>query len=193
MSVPDFQSFMLPLLRRCADGEEHPLAFFRAQLAGDLAISQEDTKEKLPSGTQTKYENRISWAAIYLHRGGCLERLRRGVFRITARGQKILADKPEKITIKMLNQFPEFKAFHQGTTSAPTNEPKADVGTGTDAEDTQTPEETLETSYQALQNSLANEILDAVRKMTPEAFEQLVVTLLVAMGYGGSLQDAGKR
>ena len=67
------------------------------------------------------------------------------------------------------------------------------MGTGTDAEDTQTPEETLETSYQALQNSLANEILDAVRKMTPEAFEQLVVTLLVAMGYGGSLQDAGKR
>lgn len=183
---------MLPFLRRCADGEERPLAFFRAQLAGDLAISQEDAKEKLPSGTQTKYENRIYWAAIYLHRAGCLERVRRGVFKITARGQKILADKPEKITIKLLNQFPEFKVFHQGKAAAPTVEPVAAPGTGTEADDTQTPEETLESSYQALLNSLANEILDAVKKMTPEAFEQLVVTLLVAMGYGGSLQDAGK-
>ena len=72
MSVPDFQSFMLPMLKRCADGEEHPLAFFLAQLAGDLAISQEDTKEKLPSCTQTRYQNRIYLAALYLHRAGCL-------------------------------------------------------------------------------------------------------------------------
>src|ERR1035437_1022999 len=192
MSVPDFQSFMLPLLKRCADGEEHPLAFFRAQLAGDLAISQEDTKEKLPSGTQTRYQNRIYWAAIYLHRAACLERVRRGVFKTTVRGQKVLAEKPEKITIKLLNQFPEFKVFHQGKAAVPRTEPAAGLGTGSDTEDTQTPEETLENSYEALQNSLANEILDAVRKMTPEAFEQLVVSLLVAMGYGGSLQDAGK-
>ena len=180
------------MLKRCADGEEHPLAFLRGQLAGDLGISQEDTKEKLPSGTQTRYENRIYWAAIYLHRAGCLERVRRGVFKITVRGHKMLADKPEKITIKLLNQFPEFKVFHQGKAATPTTEPTAGTGTGTETDDTQTPEETLENSYQALQNSLANEILDAVRKMTPEAFEQLVVTLLVAMGYGGSLQDAGK-
>ena len=192
MSVPDFQSFMLPLLKRCANGEEHPLAYFRAQLAGDLAISEEDTQEKLPSGTQTKYENRVRWAAIYLHRAGCLERVRRGVFKITVRGQKILSDKPGRITVKLLNQFPEFKVFHQGKAADNTTEPPAGPSTGTETEDTQTPEEALESSYQALQNSLANEILDAVKKMTPEAFEQLVVTLLVAMGYGGSLQDAGK-
>jgi restriction system protein len=169
-----------------------PLAFFRAQLAGALSISQEDTKEKLPSGTQTKYDNRVNWAAMYLHRAACLERVRRGVFKITLRGQKILADMPEKITIKLLNQFPEFKVFHQGTASTPATELRAGVSAGTDTEDAQTPEETLESSYQALQNSLANEVLDAVRKMTPAAFEQLVVILLVAMGYGGSLQDAGK-
>ncbi len=193
MSVPDFQSFMLPMLKRCADGGEHPLAFFLAELAGDMAISQEDTKERLPSGTQTRYQNRVYWAAVYLHRAGCLERVRRGVFKITVRGQKILADKPEKITIKLLNQFPEFKVFHQGkAVAAAAESPASATNTGSEADDRQTPEETLESSYQALQNSLASEILDAVKKMTPEAFEQLVVTLLVAMGYGGSLQDAGK-
>lgn len=195
MSVPDFQSFMLPLLRRCADGQEHQTAYFRDQLAGDLSLSDADTKEKLPSGTQTKYENRISWAAIYLHRSGCLDRVRRGVFKITPRGQKILAEKPERITIQLLNQFPEFKAFHQGkggSASAVSSTGFAGTVTAIEADDTETPEETLERSYQLLQNSLANEILDAVRKMDPQAFEQLVVKLLVAMGYGGSLQDAGE-
>ena len=80
MAIPDFQSFMRPLLTRCEDGKEHPLAYFRAHLSEDLQISENDTKEKLPSGKQTKYENRIYWAAIYLHRAGCLERVRRGVF-----------------------------------------------------------------------------------------------------------------
>ncbi len=190
MPVPDFQSFMLPLLKRCADGKEHPLAYFRAQLAGDLSISEEDTKEKLPSGAQTRYENRVRWAEVYLHRAGCLERVRRGVFKITTRGQKILAEKPEKITIKLLDQFPEFRVFHQGKVAG-SAESQAGLSPAAETEDTETPEEALEGSYQALQNSLANEVLDAVKKMTPEAFEQLVVMLLVPMGYGGSLQDAG--
>jgi restriction system protein len=194
MPVPDFQSFMLPLLRRCADGEEHPLAYFRAQLAGDLKVSDDETKEKLPSGRQTKYENRIYWAAIYLHRAGCLERVRRGVFKITSRGQKILADKPDKVTVQILNQFPEFRIFHTGkadrfSTPAPSNN---DSDTGSEIDNTQTPEEALENSYLALQNSLANERLATVTRMSPEDFEQLVVQLLVAMGYGGSLQDAGE-
>ena len=103
MPVPDFQSFMLPLLRRCADGHEHPLSYFRAELAADLNISDDDAKEKLPSGRQTKYENRIYWAAIYLHRTGCLERIRRGIFKITPRGQRMLADGFDKITVQVLN------------------------------------------------------------------------------------------
>jgi len=81
--------------------------------------------------------------------------------------------------------------FHQGKVPPPRLSPSRPEHWDR-ADETQTPEEALESSYQALQNSLAIEILDAVRKMPPEAFEQLVVTLLVAMGYGGSLQDAGK-
>jgi restriction system protein len=188
MSVPDFQAFMLPLMRRCADGHGHALAEFRAQLAADMDISEADRKEKLPSGAQTKYDNRITWAAIYLHRAGCLERLRRRVFRITARGQQVLSEKPNRITVELLSQFPEFELFRQGkpltAVNGPTPRPAADDG--------QTPEEILETSFQELQNALANDILDAVKKMSPEAFEQLVVRLLVAMGYGGSIQDAGR-
>lgn len=182
---------MLPLLKSCAGGEEHPLAHFRAHLRSDLGISDSDAQERLPSGAQTKYENRVNWAAIYLHRAGCLERVRRGVFRITPRGQKMLADAPEKITIKLLSQFPEFKVFHQGK-SASSVPGVLPLNGAADSDDAQTPQEVLEASYQALRNSLANDVLDAVKRMTPEAFEQLAVKLLVAMGYGGSLEDAGQ-
>src|SRR5689334_17141619 len=106
MPVPDFQTFMLPLLTGCADGQEHTLKSFRATLAQTMGISRDDVeKDMLPSGTQTRYENRIYWAAIYLHRAGCLERVGRGIFKITSRGEKMLADKPTKITIALLSQF----------------------------------------------------------------------------------------
>ena len=194
MAVPDFQSFMRPLLTRCGDGEEHPLAFFRAHLADDLRISDEDAKEKLPSGKQTKYENRIYWAAIYLQRAGCLERVRRGVFKITVRGRQLLAEIPERITVQNLNQFPEFKIFHVGKSDkAVIPVPgENEAGIATDIDPVQTPEEVLENSYTAIQNSLANELLETVKKMSPQEFERLVVQLLVSMGYGGSLEDAGE-
>ncbi len=182
------------MLTRSADRHEHPLAYFRAYLSEDLQISEEDTKEKLPSGKQTKYENRIYWAAIYLHRAGCLERVRRGVFKITARGQQLLSENPGKITVQLLNQFPEFKIFHSGKGDKPVSPLPAedDTDIATDLDTDQTPEEVLENSYLAIQNSLANELLDTVKKMSSEEFEQLVVQLLVAMGYGGSLHDAGE-
>src|ERR1041384_6090216 len=88
MPVPDFQSFMLPLLVGCADGQEHTLKSFRATLAGVMGIPQDDVeKDMLPSGSQTRYENRIYWAAIYLHRAGCLERVGRGVFKVKIAAQ----------------------------------------------------------------------------------------------------------
>lgn len=182
---------MLPLLKRAEDGQNHALAFFREKLAGDMGITQADLEgDMLPSGTQTRYENRIYWAATYLLRAGCFERVSRGVFRITPRGQEILAKRPEKVTIKLLSQFPEFAAFHEGNKNGAPHVPGPAVVQPGEAE--QTPEERLESSYQDLQDSLANEILETVKKQSPLAFEQLVVKLLVAMGYGGSIQDAGQ-
>ena len=90
---------MLPLLKRCADGQEHPLIDFRATLSKDMDISEEDLAEKLPSGTQTKYENRIYWSAIYLYKAGALSRIRRGVFQITERGKQLLVGDPIRISI----------------------------------------------------------------------------------------------
>jgi restriction system protein len=190
MPVPDFQSFMLPMLKITADGSEHPMADLRERLSREMGLSPEDLQERLPSGMQTKYQNRVAWSAVYLYRAGVLDRPRRGVFQITDRGRNLLAEKLEKITIRLLCRFSEFKDFRERRPDSPDDVPLKPISPEIDT--VQTPEERLEFSFQDLQNSLANEVLDAVKRASPEFFEQLVVKLLVAMGYGGSIQDAGR-
>lgn len=192
MAVPDFQSFLLPLLKQSGDGQEHSRRDLQRQIAKDMDLSDEDRQEKLPGGAN-KYENRLAWATVYLVRANCLERVHRGIVRITPRGQQVLAENPQRVSVKILRQFPEFRAFHQGAGVA--SDPAATEtvpSTRVEQEDTQTPEEALEESYRKVQNVLANDVLDAVKRLSPEAFEQLVVKLLVAMGYGGSIDDAGR-
>ena len=190
MAVPDFQSFMLPLLRLTADGQEHSVAAIREALVPEMNLSAEDLEEKLPSGTQTRYVNRIYWSIVYLSKAGVLKRTRRGVVAITDRGRTLLAENHAKITVAVLNRYAEFTEFHKGDSAL--SEPTPTSATPIETEGTQTPEERLESSYAELRNSLASEVLDAVKKASPQFFENLVVALLVGRGYGGSIEDAGK-
>lgn len=105
-----------------------------------------------------------------------------------------MAEIPERITVQSLNQFPEFKIFHAGKLDKAVIPVRSEdeAAIATDIDPVQTPEEVLENSYVAIQNSLANELLETVKKMSPQEFERLVVQLLVSMGYGGSLEDAGE-
>jgi restriction system protein len=189
MSVPDFQSFMLPVLNLAADGNEHAVAEFREKLADAMGISVADQEDLLPSGTMTRYQNRIYWSVVYLCKAGALRRPRRGVVQITERGRSLLAEQPGKITIGLLNRFPEFVEFHQPRKS---NGERIDLDGDSIITSPQTPEERLESGYQELRNALAIEVLELVKRAPADFFERLVVTLLVAMGYGGSISDAGR-
>jgi restriction system protein len=187
MAVPDFQTVMLPLLLLMGDGAEHGLAEVFETLGDRLGLSPEDKKELLPSESDVKFDNRVRWAAFYLRKAGLLERTGRGKIRITERGQQVLKTKPGRIDVKFLKQFSEFLEFQQGTKKADSE----DVDTA--SEETQaTPEETLEASYVNLRRTLAEELIDRVKKCPPKFFEKLVVDLLVSMGYGGSRKDAGQ-
>ncbi len=122
---------------------------------------------------------------VYLAKAGALERVRRGVFRITDRGRELLALNVSKLTIKHLSVYPEFVAFHKSPQKGDENEPE-------DREKKETPEEQLENAYKVLRDALATDVLEAVKKTSPSFFEEVVIELLVAMGYGGSVEDAGK-
>lgn len=188
MQVPPFQAFMLPFLEFISDGQEHHVSELFTHLAQRFSIPEETLKELLPSGRETRFKNRVYWARVYLGQAKLLETTGRGRFRITERGKQLLSTKPPHIDIKLLSQYPEFQEFRgksQGqeeVAEQPNQEPEIN----------QSPEENLETSYQVLRQQLAQNILEYVRKAPPDFFEQLVVDLLVAMGYGGSRKDAGQ-
>jgi restriction system protein len=186
MAVPAFNDYLLPVLRHTSDGAEHTIAELVEAIAKHFKLSDADMAEMLPSGTQARHQNRVYWARTYLAKAGLLDATGRGRFKITQRGQDLLATKPNRIDRNTLVQYPEFKAFSQQTGAA---QPAAAV---TQQEDTETPEERLETTYQSLRSELAERLLAQVKKATPVFFERLVVDVLVAMGYGGSRVDAGR-
>jgi len=189
LAVPDFQSLMLPLLKFSADGEEHTMQEAREGLAKIMGLSEEDLQERLPSGRQSTFANRVAWAKVYLTQAGVLESPKRGKFHISDRGRKILSESPERIDIKFLQRFEEFQAFRQASSKNRTGEV---THTGDAETATTTPEETLEQAYQQLRDETANELLHLIKGNTPEFFEKLVVHLIVSMGYGGSVKEAGR-
>ncbi len=182
MTVPDFQTIMLPLVMLASDGRERPLVEAFNGLADRFNLTTEEREELLPSGRQRRFENRVRWARSYLTKAGLLESPRRGSFKITSRGQDVLRENPSSINIHYLDRFPEFVEFRTATRDA------TPVATG----DAETPEELIESSFSRLRASLADDLLQRAKTASPQFFEELVVELLVAMGYGGSRRDAGR-
>lgn len=187
MAIPDYQTVMLPLLRFLYDGEEHSIGPLLDSLAEDFNLSMEERQQLLGSGQQTVLQNRAGWARTYLKKAGLIESTRRGYFRITERGQSVLASKPPRIDGKFLEQFPEFVAFKE-LRHERSDETSVTVAMLNEA----TPEEALDEAYWRLRLDLEAELLDQVKSASPSFFERLVVELLVSMGYGGTRRDAGQ-
>jgi restriction system protein len=184
MSIPDFQSIMLPLLELASDGKEHKLSETITHLAAHFQLTDTERKELLPSGKQARFDNRVGWAVTYLKKASLLAYPARGRLQITPRGLDILTQKPSRIDVKYLKQFPECLDFiGASATSAATETSSSPLE--------QTPDETIESAYRQLRQNLAQELLERIKTASPAFFEQLVIELLVKMGYGGSLVDAG--
>lgn len=186
MPIPDFQSIMRPMLVVLADGEVHSMADIHDRLCEEFDLSPEEIKTRITSGNQTVMRNRVGWARTYLNKAGLLEVPQKAHARITERGQKVLAECPARVDVKYLKRFDEFRLFHS---------PKPEASESEEAvveQDETTPEEQLSASYQAINKSLADELIAAIRAASPGFFEQLVVDLMLAMGYGGSRKEAGQ-
>jgi len=201
MPIPDYESAMLPLLRLAADGLEHRFRDAVEQLAVQFKLSDDERAEMLPSGTAPLFDNRIGWARTYLKQAGLLESPKRGLFKITERGRSVLTGSPSRIDASFLDQFEEFRAFRtrrrEGTTvvTMPPNGSTITAISTILAEDIpsdQTPEDLLASAYRYLRRNLEIELIEQVKAASPAFFERLVIDLLVAMGYGGTRQDAGR-
>jgi len=187
MAIPGFQEFTLPLLRVMSDQAEHRLRDLVEALCDDLGLDASERKEMLPSGQQAVVHNRVGWARTYLLKAGLLNSTRRGYVKITDTGKELLKQAPSRISVAFLREnYPEIKEFI-GRPDNPVDPPEP-VLPVPDA----TPEEQLEQAYQQMRGDLATQLLEQVMELSPRQFERLVVELLVKMGYGGTLKDAGR-
>ena len=189
MPVPGHQEFMRPLLELLRDGAEYSIRDAYVQLADHFHLSESDRQELIPSGTQQLLHNRVGWAKTYLLKAGLLQSPRRAVVQITDRGRQALAS-GQRIDNRFLRQFPEFIEFVATSQEAEPGDKPQQVQAAPTSE--RTPEELIETGYRQVQSALASDLLERVKAASPRFFEHLVVQLLVAMGYGGSIEEAGK-
>jgi len=187
MAIPDYQTIMLPLLKFVSTAEERSLRESINFLLDEFELSEEERKEMLPSGKQRIFDNRVAWAVTYIRKACLIETIKRGHFYITDRGRKVLKQNPERIDNNFLSQFPEFVEFRK-----PKKKPFVDPPIVDPIPDDKNPEEILESAYQELQDSLADELLYTIKTCSPEFFERLVVDVLIKMGYGGSRKEASQ-
>lgn len=186
MTIPDYQSLMLPILHLAADKQEHSLQEATKSLAEQFNLTEAELAEMLPSARKTRFYDRVGWAATYLRKAGLLNATGRGRFQISPRGLDVLKQSPRQINVEFLSQFDEFIEFR-------TRRDKEDEEEITPGEiDVQTPEEAIEAAYQSLRQTLAEDVLQTVKGCSPSFFERLVIDVLVKMGYGGTRKEAGK-
>ena len=184
MAIPDYETIMLPLLRYLSDRKVRSLRDSIEAMGSLFALSQEERAHRLPSGVKRTFDDRVSWASTYMKKAGLLRSPKRGDYQITDRALEVLKAPPDRITNEFLEQYPEFVAFRTRR-AKPGPKPSAQ-------RDERTPEEAFEDGYARLRDELASDLLQAVKECSPSFFENLVVDLLVKMGYGGTREDAGK-
>jgi len=183
LTIPGFKDFMLPFLEILKDAKEYSISELYDRLGERFKLSEEEKRILIPSGKQAVYKNRIGWASTYLLKAGLIERTKRGVFRITNRGLEALKQHPKRIDVDFLMQYPEFKDFLDRSRG------KAD--NSGDKREENTPLETLDNAYQIIKKQLAQELIDIILQKPPYFFEKMIIDLLLAMGYGGSIDNAG--
>ncbi|MBW7887250.1 MAG: restriction endonuclease [Bacteroidetes bacterium] len=186
MAIPNSEELLLPLLTIIQDEKEYFIGNVTSLLAKKFSLTEKELALVMQSGTKL-FANRVAWAKSYLVFAGYIAGTRRGYFKITKEGIKFLSTKPSTLTIKELRTT---KKFDQLTQKWKARRKESNNEIQNEPEIQQNPTELFETSYQSIRQALAQEILAKVKSCSPQFFEQLVVDLLVKMGYGGTLRDA---
>ena len=187
MAIPDYASLMLPILEFLSDKQERKTSGIVSYVANRFNLSEDDMRILIPSGRAKLISNRVGWACTYLRKAGLISSRQRGMNRIADDGQNVISQKPEKIDSAFLSQFEKFQEFRHETSNKAENQ-----AISLDTTNEKTPEEIIGAQSEIIHNSIRKDLLDQIGVMEPDSFEQLVVDLLIAMGYGGTAEDAGR-
>lgn len=185
--IPDYQSLMLPVLKAAVE-EPIPSKQLIKKLRNEFQLTEEEYEQLLPSGKQQTFDNRVHWAKTYLKQAGLVEYPKRGFHVATDLGKKVLQSSPSKIDNKFLKKFPSFQEFQ----SRKGNKDEAEIKVPVLGDGNSTPDEIMREAYTQINQSLASDLISRIRGSTPQFFEKLIVDLLLAMGYGGTSEDAAR-
>lgn len=184
--MPTWEGFMIPTLRAMSDGVVRHRREFQPLVADLTGLTEEQRQELLPSGNQIKYENRIGWAVSFLANIGALTRPKRGHYQITEAGRELIHRFPEGVRehdLKLLGEDPSspISVYQPTVTKSKTALPASAAEA-----DSLTPIEQVQGGIERIHEEVAAELLERLRGKEPGFFEQAVVDLLLAMGYGGA-------
>jgi restriction system protein len=178
---------MVPILKFLSDQNEHKTSEIVAHISDAFELTDEERRQLIPSGRAKLISNRVGWACTYLRKAGLIQSRRRGINQITDEGMSVVQQNPTKIDSNFLSQYEAFQNFKLVTKSSGESSVPSQ-----DSSEEKTPEEIIGLQAELVQDSLQKDLLEQVSEMEPELFEQLVIDLLIAMGYGGSAQEAGR-
>ncbi|MBX3067638.1 MAG: restriction endonuclease [Cryobacterium sp.] len=184
--IPNWEGFMIPTLKVLSDGVVRHWREFQPLVADEVGLTDEQRKELLPSGSQLTYQNRIGWGASFLTNVGALDRPKRGHYAITDAGRQLLAKYPHGVKerdVRALGEDPNspIRVYQK-------SERSRSEGSNTDletAEESLTPIEQVQRGIARIHKEVGVELLERLQGKDPGFFEQAVVELLLAMGYGG--------
>jgi len=188
--IPDYQTLMLPVLKRVSAGD---IAFrdLSTGLAQEFSLSKEEKNRKLPSGNDGVFDNRIRWVIFHLKNKGFLTTPQRGVYAVTAEGKRLLADNPATNDRRLVN-VPRKKSPSRKSAGGQVEDSAFPAENNAAHENHLTPYESIYQSYDNIKAALAGELLQRIRRMPPSFFEDILVKLLLAMGYGGLSEGEGR-
>ena len=178
--IPDFQSAMLPILSKMKDEKIYDSTMIRNIVVEHFGITEEEKQVKTPNGKQLLYYNRIAWSISYLRTGGLIESPERGKYKISELGKKVLSNPPEKITIRFLKDLNPDKNLFEREKKEKTEEEQIEY------DDEKTPDELIEEGHKRINQELSKILLKNIENASPYKFEEIVVELLIKMGYGDS-------
>jgi len=182
--LPKYNELMLPVLKVLQEKGAKSNHELRDALIASLQIPEELLEQRLPSGNQRVFDGRLGWARTYLAKAGLITRPRRATVDITEAGRMLLNENLNVIDLTILKRHESFREFLTRNKEEQSEEVISEKDSGD-----KTPEEQIEKGVLQIKRDLEDEVLQRVKQLPPEGFEQLVLRLLVGMGYGGSMAD----
>jgi restriction system protein len=188
--VPAFHEFLRPFLTVLHERGSATAKEVREAIAARMQLPDDALRELLPSGRQRRFDNRVGWARTYLTKAGLIYTVTRGVYGLTADGTALVASNPAEVNLDTLRKYAAYREWEDASRVGSSGNESA-PGPEVTAQEDATPEETLAKSFAVLRRSLADEIAEALQGVSWQRFEDIVVDVLLALGYGGSRGDAG--